>query len=156
METKTFDNNEVVFKQGTYAETMYEVGTGAIGVFAAYGTPNEKLLATFGPSDFFGEMGLVECYPRSATAVSLAPNTTVTEITSDDFANFYQDQPQKVLAIMRQVSERLRETNRRYEEACHAVYDAIEAEKAGQRRPQSLRSRLSSMLKHLRQSNAGA
>lgn len=156
METKTLQNNQVIFEQGAYADTMYEVNSGTVGVYTGYGTQDERLLATFGSGEFFGEMGLVECYPRSATAVSLAPNTVVAEITSDDFASFYKDQPDKVLRVMRQLSTRLRETNRRYEEACRTVYDAIEAEKAGQRRNKSIVSRLSSMLRHLRQSNASS
>ena len=150
MHNVTFKGNEVIFKQGTYASTMYEVTSGSVGVFAAYGTEDENRLAVFGPGEYFGEMGIVECYPRTATAVALSPNTEVVEFDAKDFSGFYQQQPDKVLAIMRQLSARLRETNKKYEEACNTVYEAIEAEKAGKKRSRSIRSRLSSMLRGLR------
>lgn len=156
MQNKTYQCNEVIFEQGAYASSMYEVSSGSVGVFANYGTNDERKLAMFGPSSFFGEMGLVECYPRSATAVALDDDTTVIEIGPDDFSSFYQDQPEKVLSVMRQLSARLRETDKRYQEACQAVYDAIEAEKAGQRRSHSIRSKLSGMLKSFRKSGSNA
>lgn len=147
MQDKKYQCDEVIFEQGAYAATMYEVTSGSVGVFANYGAKDENKLAVFGPGEYFGEMGLVECYPRTATAVALSPNTSVIEFSAKDFSDFYQEQPQKVLAIMRQLSARLRETNEKYEEACRTVYDAIEAEKAGKKRSRSIRARLSSLLR---------
>lgn len=152
MESKSFGTGEVIFRQGVYQSTMYEVVSGSVGIFADYGTASECRLATLGPGESFGEMGLVECYPRSATAVALEDGTTVEEIDANEFASYYASQPQKVLSIMRQLSERLRATDAKYVEACRAVYEAVEAEKAQQRREKSLRARLSGMLKSLRHS----
>ena len=139
MNQKTYHKGEVIFEQGAFARTMYEIAAGSVGIYAAYGTADEKLLATLGPGEFFGEMGLVECYPRSATAVSLADDTVADELGADDFSDFYRNQPEKVLTIMRQLSSRLRETDRRYQEACRTVYEAVEAERAGRRRAASRR-----------------
>ena len=143
---KTFSRGDVVFREGSYGETMYEIVSGAVGIYANYGSEQEQRLAVLGAGDVFGEMGLVECYARSATAVALKDNTTVDEIGNDDFMAYFSDQPDKVLSIMRQLSSRLRETNRKYMEACRTVYDAVEAEDAGVRRGGDLLSRLSSMI----------
>ena len=153
---KTFRAGEVIFEQGAYANTMYEVAEGSVGILADYGTPGERQLATLEPGAFFGEMGLVECYPRSATAVALVDGTVVCEINASEFASFYQDQPHKVLEIMRQLSERLRTTNERYLEACRIVYGAIEAERAGTKRTASVVSGLSAMLKRFKPSRTRA
>lgn len=153
MENKTYGPGEVIFREGTYADTMYEIGSGSVGIFSAYGMPEEERLAVLGAGESFGEMGLAECYPRSATAVALE-ETVATELGAQDFGEYFSDNPSKVLAIMRQMSGRLRETNERYVQACATVYEAIEAEKAQQRRDSSLVNRLASMVRSLGRSKA--
>lgn len=150
-----FACNEVIFKEGAYAETMYEVESGKVGIYAAYQTPKQRQLAVLGKGETFGEMGLVECYPRSATAVSLEDNTVLTEVTFDEFMEYMKREPDKVLSIMRQVSGRLRETDAKYKEACLTVRDAVDAERKGSKRDHSLRSRLSSMAKRFRRQSSG-
>ncbi len=152
MEQLTFQSNEVIFRQGDYAETMFEVVAGKVGIFANYGSKDERQLATMGAGEIFGEMGLVEFYPRSATAVALDNDTVVNEISFDEFSVYMQRQPDKVLSIMRQLSARLRETNAKYLEARRAVYEAVEAERAGKKRNGSLREKLSAMIRYFRSS----
>lgn len=149
MNHKTLHYGNVVFREGSYGETMYEITAGRIGIYARYGTEDQKRLAVLGKGDYFGEMGLVEYYARSATAVALEDGTEVNEISNDEFMSYFSDQPQKVLSIMRQLSARLRETNAKYTEACNTVREAIEVEKAGQRRGTSLRSRLTGMIRQI-------
>lgn len=156
MNSKRFEAGEVIFRQGVYESTMYEVTEGSVGIYADYGMASENRLATLGPGESFGEMGIVECYPRSATAVALEGGASVEEISAEEFATYYAAQPQKVLSMMRQLSDRLRDTNQKYLEACRTVYEAVEAEKAERRRATSLRSRLSGMLRSLRGSRTGA
>lgn len=149
MDHKTFLRDEVIFRAGSYAETMYEITAGKVGIYARYGTPEQQELAILGEGQIFGEMGLVEYYARSATAVALEDATAVDEISNDDFMMYFRDQPDKVLSIMRQLSSRLRETNAKYTEACRTVCEAIEAEKAGERRGKDLRSRLTGLIRQI-------
>ena len=44
METKQFKQGEVIFKEGTLGSVMYEIKSGTVGIFAAYGTSDEKQL----------------------------------------------------------------------------------------------------------------
>lgn len=133
METKRFDKNEVIFRRADLAMTMYEIESGAVGIYAWYGTEMETHIATFGPGDVFGEVELIESCPRAADAVALEDGTEVREISREEFADCFQDQPEKVLAIMRQVSRRVRETTRSYLEACRAVCEKVETEERGER-----------------------
>lgn len=146
MKNHTYGKNEVIFREGQFALSMYQVVVGSVGIYGNYDTENYQHIATLGPGEYFGEMGLAECYPRSATAVALEENTQVDEISSDEFATYFNDKPETVLAIMRSLSTRLRDTNERYREAQRAVYDAIEAENAGKKKSASLVARLTSMM----------
>ena len=60
METKTFKKGEVIFKQGDLSDCMYDILWGEVGIYADYGTPEEKLLTTLETERFFGEMGMIE------------------------------------------------------------------------------------------------
>ncbi len=156
MKQQTFGRDDVIFREGEFALTMYEIKSGSVGIYAAYGSDDACLLATLGSGEYFGEMGLAECYPRSATAVALEADTTVDEIDADEFSAYFEDKPEAVLTIMRALSARLRETNERYLEACEAVHDAIEAERAGERKSTSLVGKLTGMLRFARRSEKNA
>ena len=147
---ETYRKGDVIFREGSYGETMYEITSGKVGVYASYGTDHERLLAAFGEGETFGEMGLIEYRPRTATAVVLEDGTDVKELNADGLKEYLLTKPEKVLSLMRQLSARLRETNRRYEEARRTVNEAIEAEAVGARRNKSLRSRLSAMIRRVR------
>lgn len=152
MKHMSFDRGQVIFREGSFGETMYEITAGSVAVISRYGTDDEQKLATLGVGETFGEMGLVEYYERSATVVALEDGTSVDEIRSDELITYMQNQPEKVLGIMRQLTARVRATNAMYEEACRTVYDAIEVEKAGERRGNDLMGRLSNMLRALSRS----
>lgn len=150
MKKLTFGRDEVIFREGEYALTMYEIESGSVGIYANYGSKDVRKLATLGKGEYFGEMGMAECYPRSATAVALEDDTKVDEIDVDEFSAYFRDQPDTVLAIMRTISARLRDTNARYLEARQAIHDAIEAECAGEKKSRSLVGKLTNMLRTAR------
>ena len=152
MRDLAFGRDEVVFRAGEYADTMYAIESGSVGIYANRGSADEQQLATLGPGAYFGEMGLAECYPRSATAVALEDDTKLAEIDTEEFASFFQERPDAVLDIMRALSSRLRQTNMRYLEARQTVYEAIEAERDGKRRSRSLADRLTAMVRSARRS----
>ena len=131
MESKTFKKGEVIFKQGELSDCMYDIFWGEVGIYANYGTPEEKLLTTLKTEQFFGEMGMIEGRLRSATAVALEKDTRVKVITPETFNAYFQESPAKVLLIMQNMSCRIRELTRDYLEACRAVAEAVETEKTG-------------------------
>ncbi|MBP3894591.1 MAG: Crp/Fnr family transcriptional regulator [Atopobiaceae bacterium] len=155
MRRLTFGRDDVIFKEGEFALSMYEIVSGSVGIYANYGTSSSRMLAALREGEFFGEMGLAECYPRSATAVALEDGTALDEIDADEFSSYFRDKPDTVLAILRTLSARLRETNARYLEARQAVHDAIEAERAGAKKERSLVGKLTSMLRAARSAGAG-
>lgn len=143
MDTKRFDRGQVIFRQGEYAGTMYDICAGTVGVFAGYGTPEETQLAVFGPGDTFGEMEFIARCPRIAAAVALEEGTEARELMEADFSAYFRDKPEKVLSVMRQLSRRVRETTDSYLDACRTVYETVETEKSGGKRSSGLKERLS-------------
>lgn len=141
METKTFAPGEVIFRQGDLAGLMYELTAGAVAVYTDYGAPEERQLTVFGPGDVFGELELIASCPRSATAVALE-DAAARALDREDFAAYLEDKPDRVLAVMGQVSRRIRETTADYLEACRTVYEAVEADRTGDERTPHLWEKL--------------
>ena len=131
MITKTYQKGQIIFNQGDYSDCMYDILRGKVGVYSGYGTGDEKLIAELDNGQTLGEMGMLEVYPRSATAVALEGDTALATVTEDELSNYFRDKPEKLLAIMRQLSARLRETTQKYADACRVVYETAEAEKNG-------------------------
>jgi CRP-like cAMP-binding protein len=146
----TYARGETIFREGSFATTMYEILEGSVAIIASEGTPAERRLATLGAGEFFGEMGLVEYYPRSATVIAMEDGTRVRETAADEFSAFMREHPDKTLDIMRQINARLKDTTDRYFEAISCVYDAVESEDKGRRRDEGVRRGLGRMVKAFR------
>ena len=95
---------------------------------------------------YFGEMGLLEKTPRSATAVVLSDRATLQVIREEDFGLCFEENPAGMLALLRQMSMRLRRITRDYDDACRTVGEVVEAEKAGKERDAALEHRIAKTL----------
>lgn len=127
---REYEKGGVIFEQGVFEMCMYDILSGKVGIYANYGKENEKLLTELKEEQYFGEMGLVDALPRSATAVALE-KTQVYVIDGKTFGEYFKDRPAKVLTIMQNMSARIRELTDDYMEACKAAAETLEAEKEG-------------------------
>ena len=128
MKEITFNKDQVIFRQGEFGRAMYDVLSGEIGIYTDYQGADEKQIAVIKAGEVLGEMGLIEVYPRSATAVVLTDGTVVIELKEDDLRAYLQDKPEKLLQVMRQLSSRIRETTEKYVDVCRAVSDRRRAQ----------------------------
>ena len=145
MNTLVFKKGDVIFRQGDYSEVMYDIAKGKVGVFADYETEKVQQLAELKAGDFLGEMGMIEVYPRSATAVALEDDTTLTEIGEDDLNEFFKDKPEKLLQIMKQMSARLRVVNQKYLNACRVAFENANAEAANAEKGEELKKEMDAL-----------
>ena len=145
MNTLVFKKGDVIFRQGDYSEVMYDIAKGKVGVFADYETETVQQLAELKAGDFLGEMGMIEVYPRSATAVALEDDTTLTEIGEDDLDEFFKDKPEKLLQIMKQMSARLRVVNQKYLNACRVAFENANAEAANAEKSEELKKEMDAL-----------
>ena len=102
---------------------MYCVNRGLIGVFVNYETEKQKKITEFEKDQLFGEIGLIGCLPRTATAVSLVNGTELYEIGEADLNQYFKDKPEQLLLLMKQLSHRLRETTQKYMDVCKTIYE---------------------------------
>lgn len=126
-----FSKNTVIFKEGEKGDCLYDIHGGSIGIYKAYGTPDEKLLTTLMPNQFFGELGMLEDDRRSGTAVAMENDTTLEIIYPDDLQELFKQNPVKVDMILEHVSYRLRRLTNEYMKACGILYKVSEAEAGG-------------------------
>ena len=145
MNTLVFKKGDVIFRQGDYSEVMYDIAKGKVGVFADYETEKVQQLAELKAGDFLGEMGMIEVYPRSATAVALEDDTVLTEIGEDDLNEFFKDKPEKLLQIMKQMSARLRVVNQKYLNACRVAFENANAEAANAEKSEELKKEMDAL-----------
>lgn len=141
MNTRTFNKGDVIFKQGEFSREMYDILSGSVGIYVGYGSDNENQLTVLNKGDFLGEMGVIEAYPRSATAVAAEDGTQLKVIGIEDFSDFFKAQPERLLAIMRQLSQRLRDRTADYEAACKVLEGLKETRREPEKRAKSLLER---------------
>lgn len=125
---QTFHQGDIIFREGDPGDCMYAVCSGRVGVFAGFGTENEKKLAELKTGDFFGEMGLIENTTRSATVTVLEDGTELEQISENSFMDYFEQDPDRVFEILRQLSLRLRSTTKDYLEVCHAISEVLDRE----------------------------
>ena len=121
MNILTFQKNDVIFRENDFADCMYRILEGSVRIVTDFEGENEKEITVLKEGDFFGEMGLVECYPRSATAIVGSETAELVEFDETDFGKIMKDEPDTVLNILRQLAQRLQETNQAYIEAVETV-----------------------------------
>lgn len=121
---RTYNSGSVVFCQGDPANCMYDVRKGSVGIYTDYGKMGEKQLATLKADDYFGEMGMIDEEPRSATCVVLEDETELEIITRASFTAYLQEKPLKVMMILQHMIKRLNMLISDYNEACKEVSDA--------------------------------
>ncbi|WP_196812511.1 cyclic nucleotide-binding domain-containing protein [Butyrivibrio sp. XPD2002] len=109
---KGYEDGQVVFNEGDDSCCMYDVQKGKVGIFLNYGTDKQKKIAEIGAGRVFGEMGMVEGLPRSATAVSLSEFTVLAVITWETLSLYFKAKPSRVVQIMQHTSDRLRVTTK--------------------------------------------
>jgi signal transduction histidine kinase len=104
---RTYPENTILTREGSFETTFYIILDGEVKVSKVFNETEDRFLKKLFAGDFFGEMAIVNNAPRAATITTLCP-TTVMEITKDVFALFLERHASMSLALMREVSRRLR------------------------------------------------
>ncbi len=104
----------VVLHAGDRTDNIYFVLSGALKVQVSDEEGREVILSMLGPGELFGEMGVLDDHPRSATVLAVEPSEVVV-IGKDDFKRCLVENPDVSLFIMRNLVKRLRLADRNIE-----------------------------------------
>jgi CRP/FNR family cyclic AMP-dependent transcriptional regulator len=107
---KTKPGNTVLFTEKDPGAEFYMVLSGSVKIYTTGSNSEEKILSMCKAGESFGEMSLIDGKPRSASAKTLEDSVLVT-ITGDSFLALLRDHFDITLGIMRELGNRLRDTN---------------------------------------------
>ena len=115
MNTKAFKKGEVIFREGDQGSCFYQITEGTAGIYLYYGQAEQQKLTEMKPGQYFGEMAIIDAWPRSATVVA-EEDLQAIELTGNDLVDYFQEQPDKIFALMNQLGGRLRQLTAEYDE----------------------------------------
>jgi len=105
--TKTYPAGIPLTHQGEVENTFYVIDRGNAVVVRRMEDGEERVLDTLGPRQSFGELALIDNSPRLATVETLT-ESTVLEVTAEQFKDLLRHDPELALHITRRVLANLR------------------------------------------------
>jgi CRP/FNR family transcriptional regulator, cyclic AMP receptor protein len=100
---------EIIFSENDVGESAYIIERGRVEVLKMLDGKNVHL-AYLGAGEPFGEMGMIDEKPRSATVVPVE-ETVVRKLHRDDFFQNLQAHPEIAINLLKVIFERLREAD---------------------------------------------
>ncbi|HEY9191977.1 MAG TPA: cyclic nucleotide-binding domain-containing protein [Methyloversatilis sp.] len=104
----------IVVRAGDKTDFVYLVLSGSLKVLVSDEEGREVILSMLGPGELFGEMGVLDDNPRSATVVTVVPSDLIV-IAKSDFKRVLQENFEVSMFIMRNLVARLRTADRKIE-----------------------------------------
>jgi CRP-like cAMP-binding protein len=101
-----WEPGQEIVRQGDTGVGMFVIRSGRVEIAQKHDGTEEKL-RELGPGDFFGDMALLDEFPRSATVRAIQP-TTCLGLTRWHFRGILESHPQIALKILPVLTKRLR------------------------------------------------
>ena len=112
MMRRSFDDGDVIFREGEVSDAAYLVVSGIVEIVVGFDSPHRKTIAVVGKGEYFGEMGAIDSCPRSATAVAKG-NVDCVSVGQEEFMETLLKQPSEAIDLLKILFERLRRADRR-------------------------------------------
>jgi CRP-like cAMP-binding protein len=103
----------VLFNEGEPGKDMYVIQAGRVAISKKV-RDVEKVLATLGPGEFFGEMSIISNKPRNATA-SVAENAKLLVIDPKTFESMIRGNSEIAVRMIKKLADRLSEADAQIE-----------------------------------------
>jgi CRP-like cAMP-binding protein len=113
-QTRSAPTDTTIFHEGDPADSIFLVVGGRVKVVTTSSDGKEFILSVLGSGQVFGEMGLLEAAPRSASVVSIT-EVELLIINRDDFDHLLTSSPGISRKLMAILSRRLRRANSKME-----------------------------------------
>jgi CRP/FNR family cyclic AMP-dependent transcriptional regulator len=109
---KSVTRGATIMVAGDQTDSLYIILSGRLKVMMSDAEGKEVILSILGPGEFFGEMGLIDDSPRSASVLAIEP-CELLSIAKRDFNKCLADNFEMAMAVMRGLVRRLREADRK-------------------------------------------
>jgi CRP-like cAMP-binding protein len=110
--TQYMKKGQIILKEGNRSDFAFIIVDGQVEVSRKRKDGNVEVIDILGKNDIFGEMGMIESRPRSATVTALE-NTKVTMISREDLNIMTRKDPNAWFPIVKAMSARLRRSTTR-------------------------------------------
>ena len=113
--SRDYRKNEIIFHRGDPGGALHIIETGQVKIVIQSQDGEELLVDILHEGNFFGELALLDGYPRTATALALR-NTTTRMLGREQFLNFLKSSAEAAVGVSIALAERLRESDERLAE----------------------------------------
>lgn len=113
---KSFGNGEVIIKEGDTGRSFFRILEGKASVYADYGKKDPFRLAVLEAGEYFGEMAIIEAYPRSATVIAVG-SVRVVEIPESDMDAYFAQNPDQIFELIKHLGSRVQSMTNDYNDA---------------------------------------
>ena len=106
---KEYPNGELIIRENDLSDCAYIMESGRAEVCKTLANGELQVVGILEENDIFGELGLIDGLPRSASVRALE-NCQVSMLTQQAFKSLAKNNPQALMPILKILTNRLRET----------------------------------------------
>ena len=114
VQQRSYPRNSFILRAGEETDALYIILSGRVKVLIPDEQGREVILAVMGPNEFFGEMGLLDDQPRSASVETLEA-CQMLRFSKAGFMGCLKDNFDLAMIIIRNLVKRLRDADRKIE-----------------------------------------
>ena len=107
MEREAFNSGDTIFRAGDVSDRAFLIVVGSVSAQL----PNGRF-KSLGPGEIFGEMGVIDSRPRSATMIA-ERYTVCATYSESELLDAIRNNPEGAISLIRDLIARLREANER-------------------------------------------
>lgn len=112
MQNYVFESGQTIFSQGDPSNLTYRILAGSVDITVRTQSGVQKKIASLGPGDIFGEMGIIDDSPRSATATA-GEQAACQAYSAEEVLELLATNPEEAIDLIRSLIIRLRNANRK-------------------------------------------
>ena len=104
---RSYKKGEAIVNQGTLGIGLFIVESGKAEAIRQHPDGEKTVVNTFGPTDFFGELSLLDESPRTAT-VAASEDSKCLVLTQLDFLSALREDAEVPIIMLKELAHRLR------------------------------------------------
>jgi CRP/FNR family transcriptional regulator, cyclic AMP receptor protein len=111
---RSYARNVYVIQAGDETDSIYVILSGKVKVIISDEQGREVILGFMGSQEYFGEMGILDDQPRSASVYTLEP-CEMLRLSKSGFMSCLKENSEVAMLVIRNLVKRLREADRKIE-----------------------------------------